>query len=240
MLRSFLLGLLFVAAFSGQTIAIRAGTVVDGKGGVQKNVRIAIQGSRILRVEPGGSGAVNYDLSSFTVMPGWIDTHIHLNGHFNKQGRADTRSEDPAEFSLRAQGTAWETLQGGFTTVQSVGAASDKQLRDLVNEGAVAGPRILTSLTPLNERSGSLEEIHLRIRELKAQGADVIKLFATASSRDGGKQTMTDAQIEAACNEAKAQGLLMFRKVLIANRAAIACRIIRTLRRMGVGSVSVY
>jgi hypothetical protein len=76
--------------------------------------------------------------------------------------------------------------------------------------------------------------------ELKAQGADVIKLFATASSRDGGKQTMTDAQIEAACNEAKAQGLLMFRKVLIANRAAIACRIIRTLRRMGVGSVSVY
>jgi imidazolonepropionase-like amidohydrolase len=201
------LGLWFVAAFSGQTIAIRAGTVVDGKGGVQKNVRITIQGSRILRVEPGGSGAVNYDLSNFTVMPGWIDTHIHLNGHFNKQGRADTRSEDPAEFSLRTQGTAWETLQGGFTTVQSIGAASDKQLRDLVNEGAVAGPRILTSLTPSNERSGSPEEIRLRIRELKAQGADVIKLFATASGRDGGKQTMTDAQIEAACNEAKAQGL---------------------------------
>jgi imidazolonepropionase-like amidohydrolase len=207
MLRSFVLGLWFVAAVSGQTIAIRAGTVLDGKGGVQKNVRITIQGSRILRVEPGGSGAVNYDLSSLTVMPGWIDTHIHLNGHFNKQGRADTRSEDPAEFSLRAQGTAWETLQGGFTTVQSIGAASDKQLRDLVNEGAVAGPRILTSLTPLNERSGSPEEIRVRIRELKAQGADVIKLFATASSRDGGKQTMTDAQIEAACSEAKAQGL---------------------------------
>jgi len=108
---------------------------------------------------------------------------------------------------LRTQGTAWDTLQGGFTTVQSIGAASDKQLRDLINEGAVAGPRILTSLATLNERSGSPGEIRAKVRELKAQGADVIKLFATASSRDGGKQTMTDAQIEAACSEAKALGL---------------------------------
>src|SRR6266436_5045022 len=205
MLRLFLAGLWIVSAVSGQAVTIRAGTLLDGKGGVQKNVRITIQGSKILRAEPGGSGAVNYDLSSLTVMPGWIDTHIHLNGHFNKQGRADTRNEDPGEFSLRTQGTAWETLQGGFTTVQSIGAATDKQLRDLINEGAVAGPRILTSLSTLNERSGSPEGIRARIRELKAQGADVVKLFATASSRDGGKQTMTDAQIEAACSEAKAQ-----------------------------------
>ena len=207
MLRLFLPGLWFVAAVWGQAVTIRAGTLLDGKGGVQKNVRITIQGSKILRAEPGGSGAVNYDLSGLTMMPGWIDTHIHLNGHFNKQGRADTRDEDPAEFSLRTQGTAWETLQGGFTTVQSIGAPSDKQLRDLVNEGAVAGPRILTSLATLNERSGSPEEIRAKVRELKAQGADVIKLFATASSRDGGKQTMTDAQITAACSEAKALGL---------------------------------
>jgi imidazolonepropionase-like amidohydrolase len=207
MRRSFLTGIWFAAAVSGQTIAIRAGTVLDGRGGVQKNVRITIQGSRILRAEPGGSGAVNYDLSHLTLMPGWIDTHIHLNGHFNKQGRADTRNEDPAEFNLRSQGTAWDTLQSGFTTVQSIGAATDKPLRDLANEGAVAGPRILTSLSTLNERSGSPEEIRAKVRELKAQGADVIKLFATASSRDGGKQTMTDPQIEAACSEAKAQGL---------------------------------
>jgi imidazolonepropionase-like amidohydrolase len=108
---------------------------------------------------------------------------------------------------LRTQGTAWDTLQGGFTTVQSIGAASDKQLRDLINEGAVAGPRILTSLATLNERSGAPEKIRAKVRELKAQGADVVKLFATASSRDGGKQTMTDEQIEAACSEAKRLGL---------------------------------
>src|SRR5215831_2793563 len=172
MRRSFLLGLSLAAALSGQTITIRAGTVLDGKGGIQKNVRLAIQGSKILRVDPGGAGAVNYDLSGLTLMPGWIDTHIHLNGHFNKQGRADTRDEDPAEFGLRTQGTAWETLQGGFTTVQSIGAESDKQLRDLIDEGAVAGPRILTSLATLNERSGTPEEIRAKVRQLKTRGAD--------------------------------------------------------------------
>jgi imidazolonepropionase-like amidohydrolase len=207
MRRSFLLILSFAVTLCGQTITIRAGTMLDGKGGIQRNVRLTVQGSKIVRVDPGGTGPVNYDLSNLTLMPGWIDTHVHLNGHFNKQGRADTRDEDPAEFGLRTQGTAWETLQGGFTTVQSIGAESDKQLRDLINEGVVAGPRILTSLSTLNEHSGSPDEIRTKVRQLKAKGADVIKLFATASSRDGGKQTMTDAQIEAACTEAKAQGL---------------------------------
>ena len=189
-----------------QTITIRAGTLLDGKGGVQRNVRLTIEGSKITRID-SGSGAVTYDLSRLTVMPGWIDTHVHVNGHFNREGRADTRNESPAEFSLRTQGTAWQTLQGGFTTVQSLGADSDKELRDLINEGAVAGPRILTSLATLNERSGSPDEIRAKVRQLKARGSDVIKLFATASSRDGGKQTMTDAQIEAACSEAKALGM---------------------------------
>jgi imidazolonepropionase-like amidohydrolase len=206
-MRLLFLTLWLVAAASGQTLTIRAGTVLDGKGGIRKNVRLTIQGSKITRVEPGGTGIVDYDLSGLTLMPGWIDTHIHLNGHFNRQGRADTRNEDPAEFSLRTQGAAWDTLQGGFTTVQSIGAATDKTLRDLINEGVVAGPRILTSLAPLNERSGTPDEIRAKIRDLKSQGADVVKLFATASSRDGGKQTMSDQQIEAACSEAKALGL---------------------------------
>src|SRR5262245_56115068 len=207
MRRSFLLILSFSVALCGQTITIRAGTMLDGKGGIQRNVRLTIQGTKIMRVEPGATGAADYDLSGLTLMPGWIDTHIHLNGHFNRQGRADTRNEDPAEFNLRTQGSAWDTLQGGFTTVQSIGAETDKTLRDLTNEGVVPGPRILTSLATLNERSGTPDEIRAKVRDLKSRGADVVKLFATASSRDGGKQTMTDAQIEAACSEAKALGL---------------------------------
>ena len=206
MYRATWLALWLAGGACAQTITVRAGTLLDGKGGVQRDVRLTIEGSKIARVA-SGSGPVTYDLSRLTVMPGWIDTHVHVNGHFNREGRADTRNESPAEFALRTQGTAWQTLQGGFTTVQSLGADSDKELRDLINEGAVAGPRILTSLATLNERSGSPDEIRAKVRQLKARGSDVIKLFATASSRDGGKQTMTDAQIEAACSEAKALGM---------------------------------
>ncbi|HEY2016408.1 MAG TPA: amidohydrolase family protein [Bryobacteraceae bacterium] len=199
--------LLLAGTLPAQTITVRAGTMLDGKGGVQKNVRLTIQGSKIVRVEAGAGGPVSYDLSTLTVMPGWIDTHVHVNGHFNRQGRADTRNESPAEFALRTQGTAWQTLQGGFTTEQSIGADTDKVLRDLINEGAVLGPRILTSLSTFNEHSGTPEEIRAKVRKHKEDGADLIKIFATASSRDGGKQTMSDAQIEAACSEAKAVGL---------------------------------
>ena len=197
---------LAVAASASAQVTIRATTALDGKGATLSNVRIVVQGSKIVRVEPAGTGAATYDLSGLTVMPGWIDTHVHINGHFNKQGRADTRQESPAEFSLRTEGSAWATLEAGFTTVQSLGADSDKDLRDLINEGVIPGPRILTSLNALTERTGSPEEIRERVRKLVANGADVIKLFATASSRDGGKQTMTDEQIQAACGEAKAQG----------------------------------
>jgi imidazolonepropionase-like amidohydrolase len=205
-----LLGVAFSLAMCARAqntpITIRASTVLDGKGATLRNVRIVIEGARIVRVEPAGTGPASYDLSGLTVMPGWIDTHVHINGHFNKQGRADNRQESPAEFNLRTAGTAWATLQNGFTTVQSIGADTDKPLRDLINEDVIPGPAILTSLTPLTERSGSPEEIRAKVRKLVADGADVIKLFATASSRDGGKQTMTDQQIQAACGEATAQG----------------------------------
>jgi imidazolonepropionase-like amidohydrolase len=104
------------------------------------------------------------------------------------------------------EGNAWMTLRGGFTTVRSVGADSDKILRDLVGEGVLPGPRILTSGNTLDEHSGTSAEIRLKVRQLIASGSDMIKLFATASSRDGGAQTMTDEQIQAACGEATALG----------------------------------
>src|SRR5450759_5442960 len=96
---------------------------------------------------------------------------------------------------------------GGFTTVQSLGAELDGDLRAQIAAGAIAGPRLLTSLRQLNENSGDAGQIREFVRKMKADGADVVKLFATASIRDGGKMTMTPQQIAAACGEAKAQGL---------------------------------
>ena len=99
------------------------------------------------------------------------------------------------------------TLLAGFTTIQSLGDPVDGPLRDSIAKGEREGPRILTSLRQINERSGDPEKIREIVRQVKQEGGDVIKLFATASIRDGGKQTMTTEQINATCGEAKAQGL---------------------------------
>ena len=70
-------------------ITIRAGWLIDGAGGVSENVRITLDGPRIARVDRL-RGAVTYDLSDLTVMPGWIDTHVHLTAHFDADGRPST------------------------------------------------------------------------------------------------------------------------------------------------------
>src|SRR6185295_3003238 len=106
---------------------------------------------------PGGT--VVYDLRGLTVTPGWIDTHVHITWHFNDEGRYEpggrNSKETPAQAALYAAANAWNTLQGGFTTVQSVGSPQDKDLRDFIHRGVVAGPRILTSLRQINENSGT-------------------------------------------------------------------------------------
>jgi imidazolonepropionase-like amidohydrolase len=94
----------------------------------------------------------------------------------------------------------------GFTTIQSLGAITDFDLRDFIARGMLPGPRILTSLEPLTENSGTPEHIRELVRERVKQGADCIKIFATKSIRDGGAQTMTDGQIQAACGEATKLG----------------------------------
>lgn len=207
-MRSFILLAAGIALVNAQTnpIVIQASTVFDGKGGVLNDVRITVQDAKIVKIERGGAGPVTYDLRGLTVLPGWIDTHDHIGWHFNKQNRADMTKETPAEFALNGAGNAYATMMAGFTTIQSLGALTDLDLRDAIASGIIPGPRILTSLAPLNENSGTPEQIRSLVRERVAQGADAIKIFATKSIRDGGGQTMTDQQIQAACSEATRLG----------------------------------
>jgi imidazolonepropionase-like amidohydrolase len=109
--------------------------------------------------------------------------------------------------TLYEGGNLQATIEAGFTTVQSLGAAIDKDVRDAINAGAIPGPRLLTSIHQITEKSGAPAKLREMVRQTKAEGGDVIKIFATASIRDGGKQTMTDEQIAAVCGEAKAQGM---------------------------------
>src|SRR5262249_5606295 len=131
---------------------------------------------------------------------------VHIGQHF-KNGRADTRGETPAEAAYYAAENAWTTVINGFTTVQSVGARSDKELRDAIARGVLPGPRILTSLAPMDDRTGGPDEIRAYVRKTKEDGADLIKIFASKSIRDGGAKTLSDEQLAAACGEANAVGL---------------------------------
>lgn len=69
------------------------------------------------------------------------------------------------------------------------------------------GPRILTSLRQINDRSGDPEALRALVRLTRTEGADLIKLFATTGLGAGGNQSMADEQIQAVCSEAKASGL---------------------------------
>ena len=195
-----------------QSVVIRAGMLLDGKGHALHNVLIVVEGGKIVRVEPNAKdahipGAAAYDLSHMTVMPGWIDLHDHVVWHFGPNGRLEDKSETPYQAALAATGNAYVTLIAGFTTIQSVGSPEDKELRAAIQSGSVPGPRLLTSLEPIEDPKLTPEQIRETVRKLKADGADLVKIFASRSIRQGGTRTLSDEQLQAACGEAKAQGL---------------------------------
>src|SRR5262245_50413233 len=192
------------AAAAQQPVTIRAGTVIDGKGGVQRNQVITIDGSRIARIAASTQTAT-YDFSRLTVLPGLIDTHVHIGAHFGKDGRLAGEDEPPAERSLFDAESAYTLLMAGFTTVQSIGAPTDLALRAAIERG-LPGPRLLTSSTPITDVNLTPDQIRQFVRQRVADGADLIKIFASKSIREGGAQTLSDEQIRAACDEARAQG----------------------------------
>jgi imidazolonepropionase-like amidohydrolase len=153
-------------------------------------------------------------------MPGMIDAHVHIGAHFGKDGRVATPGETPAEQALYGAENAYAILIAGFTTVQSIGARSDVPLRDAIASGRLPGPRLLTAVFPLTDTSLSIEQVRAHVRQNVADGADVIKIFASKSIREGGGQTLSDEQILAACSEAKAQG----KRVWVHAHAASAVR----------------
>ncbi|HVG10352.1 MAG TPA: amidohydrolase family protein [Thermoanaerobaculia bacterium] len=189
-------------------VTIRAGRLLDGRGGVLTDVTVTVQGSRIVSVEPGGKNPPTWDLRGLTLMPGGIDTHVHLSWHFDPDGKTHhDENEAPARTVLYAAENAWQTLQGGITTVQSLGAPEDRDLREAIGRGILPGPRVITSLEPLGEEGWKPEQYREAVRKLKADGADVVKVFASKSIRDGGGPTLSQEQLDAACGEARKLGL---------------------------------
>jgi imidazolonepropionase-like amidohydrolase len=204
-----------------QVTAIRAGTLIDGTGGAPiKNAVILVQGGRITGVGAGVAvpgGATVIDLSGFTVLPGFIDAHVHLAGRTIGDGdwQHSRLTEMPSQLALLGAAHAQQTLEAGFTTVRVVGSAAygDVALRNAINAGWIPGPRIVAAGVSFGIRGGhcdetnglqpgalgyeagvaegvanGVEEVRNAVRYAVKYGADVIKICAT-----GGVLSLTDS-----------------------------------------------
>ncbi len=187
-------------------IAIRAGKLIDGRGGPPiANAVILIDGDRITAVGPGLTippTARIIDLSRSTVLPGFIDCHTHITSQPTDYYQ-DIFRRSPIDVAVGAHVYAKRTLDAGFTTVRDVGAVEfiDVALRNAIDRGDVIGPRIqaatltvgstgghgdLTGFSPylrFDTFSGvadGIDDIRKLVRLEVKNGADVIKMIASA------------------------------------------------------------
>src|SRR6516165_12721464 len=145
-----------VAAQTPQPVTIRVGRLIDGKGGSQQNVVVTLSGSKIAGIGKS-NGPVTYDLSKYTLLPGFIDVHVHILWHFGTDGRF-AQGGTPEDRIAAGVENAKATVMSGFTTVQSVGEAQDLVLGKKLQDENLPGPRILTSVRQINEYSRAPSE----------------------------------------------------------------------------------
>ncbi len=190
-----------------QTV-LRGSHILDGRGGVLADRDIVIENGRITSVLPWGAavGADTIDLTGLTVLPGLVDTHVHVGWHFDSDGRL-ARGTPREERVLHAAENAYQMLMAGFTTVQSLGGAEDGPLADALERGVLPGPTVLTSLGSLSDRTGGPDDMRAAVRDFAERGAHVIKIFGSESIRTGGAPTLSQEQLDAACGEAAELGL---------------------------------
>jgi imidazolonepropionase-like amidohydrolase len=190
-----------------KVVAVKAGRLIDGHGGAPvRNPVVVIEDDRIVSVGAGlavPAGADVIDLGGATLLPGLIDCHTHLTGQPGDNYYDDRFRKSPIDHAVVAHVYAKRTLDAGFTTVRDVGAGEliDIAMRNAINRGTIAGPRMLVatlavsatgghgdlsgfspylSFKGLNNIADGVDEIRKLVRTEVRYGADVIKVAATA------------------------------------------------------------
>ncbi len=248
------------------TVVLRAARLVDGTGAAAvPNAVVVVTDDRIVAVGREGSvaipaGARTVDLGDATLLPGFIDAHVHISGRTLGDPAGDDASvrDFPATAAILGVENARRTLMAGFTTVRNAGSGdfADVALRNAVNQGFIVGPRILASGNALGITGGHCDENGFRpglvegdwrtgvangpweivaaTRHQAKYGADVIKTCATGgvlSEGDAvGVQQYTDEELKALVDEAR----LLERRVMAHAHGAEG---IRAAVRAGVASI---
>lgn len=214
-----------------------AGNLLDVESGkMLENQAILIAGERIVEIGPVSDldrpeGSVLVDLSEYTVLPGLIDLHTHLNGNHTIHGY-QRLEVSAARYAIYGVIGAEATLKGGFTTVRNVGAAyfADVALRDAIEAGDIIGPRMKVSGPSLGMTGGHCDSnllpprfqqrsqgvadgpwaVRQKVRENIKFGVDLIKFCATGGVLSKGTEVgavqYTLEEMEALVDEAHAHG----------------------------------
>lgn len=194
---------------SAQKTYIQTGLLIDGVSDEpQRNVTVVISGNRIESIErgfqAGSQGDEVIDLRNSTLMPGWIDLHVHLENETGPTRYLDVFRDNDADIAFKSSVYAKKTLMAGFTTVRDLGGSGvNISLRKAIDAGYIPGPRVYTvgksiattggHADPTNGRRKDLmgdpgpadgvvnspEDARKAVRQRYKDGSDHIKITAT-------------------------------------------------------------
>ncbi|MGE0622361.1 MAG: amidohydrolase family protein [Pseudomonadales bacterium] len=233
-------GLLAGTAAAERTI-IHAGRLIDVVDArVLTERSIIVENGRVAEVVQGYRDATGddrvVDLTTATVMPGWIDMHVHLTSEQSPERQVEGFTKNPADYAYRSVVYARRTLQAGFTTVRDLGTNDGiaLSLRDAINGGWIEGPRIFTAgkaiattgghADPSNGRNNALdwdpgpidgvangvEDAYKAVRARYKEGSDLIKITATggvlSQAASGQNPQFTIEEVEAVVAAARDYG----------------------------------
>jgi len=200
-----------LAAQSSDVVTvIHVGKLLDKPGTPPRGPStVIIRNGKIAEVlsgyQPGPAGATQIDLKDKFVLPGLIDSHVHLDSDAGGNAALiEGLTDSPARAAYRAAGNAKKTLMAGFTTVRNMGdgTGATLALRDAVAAGELPGPRIIDAGRSISTTSGHMdatlsvsEDLHnsigqenlcdgvescrQAIRKQVRRGVDVIKIATT-------------------------------------------------------------